>query len=379
MAIKRGTPTARRQARNYTGNQADKRLREVVTQIQQQSTNALMVDSFEIRYYQQHKSTTICTCKQTTLQSSIAAQIAPPENNVPVTLSRNDSEPLKSIKIDYNRQLFGTANQMTRQETNDADDDGADVDDFDFDEDDEENDSHTPMDTVDAPFASGKDCGICYKSGYVPGYQAYGFERRLLTTHNIADVYGFTIDYTTAPHTLRCNDPIEGYADFEVEVPKYFKSIQFSIRDNIHVLGGDSLFVASDDQSVRIPLTTNDFRMNAGRTMKVRVRASEFTHAVIEFDLGTERLHANLAQMSKTVDWTLFDTLGNIQMVLPPTIQNISGSDVIHVPSRSMSFKVTDVTYLRTAMEKNLDWPVSTRVLQPNESLGRIHKAFKLY
>jgi hypothetical protein len=66
-------------------------------------------------------------------------------------------------------------------------------------------------------------------------------------------------------------------------------------------------------------------------------------------------------------------------MTLPPTIQNIAGNDIIHVPARGMSFKVTDVTYMRTSMERNLDWPVQTRVLQPQESLNKIHRASKVF
>ena len=377
MAIKRGSPNIKRShARNYTGTQADARLREIVSTAQDQARNALMVDSFEIKYYQQAKSTTICTCKQTSLAQSIANRIINPGSNVPVTMVNEESTLSRSVRIDYGRPLFGTPVEQAKADDTDIDgDDGDDEDDFDFDEDDEENDSHTPMETVDSTFSNGKDCGICYRAGYVPGYVAYGFERTLLTTHNIADVDGYNIDLTTAPHTIRCLDPREGYVDFDVAIPKYFNAATVSIRNNVEVLE-DSLYISGEQN---YPLTFSALKANAGGTMRIRIRAHAFTHAVIEFDLGTEKLRANLAQMSKTVDWTLFDTLGNIQMVLPPTIQNVAGNDVIYVPARAQSFKVTDVTYLRTSQERNLDWPVSTRILQPQESLGRIHRAFKLY
>lgn len=376
MAIKSGTKSIRRNARNYTGKQADARLREVVGQIQQQSSNALQVDSFEIKYYQQAKSTTVCTCKQTSLASSIAARIIEPSSHVPVTMVKEESVIGNSIKFDYGRPLFGTPVEQAKADDSDVDNDlGDDVDDFEFvDDDDEENDSHTPMETVDATFSSGKDCGICYKSGYVPGYTAYGYERVVLATQNIENVYGYTVDMTTAPHTLRRVDHREAFVEFNVNVPLYFNSVNFSIRDNIQPLS-EMLFVGENNEL----LTLAYMRRAAGKTISIRVQVESSTHVVVEFDLGTEKLRANLAQMSKTVDWTLFDTLGNISMTLPPTIQNIAGNDVIHVPARAMSFKVTDVTYLRTSMERNLDWPVQTRVLQPQESLGRIHRSHKLF
>lgn len=376
MGIKRGSPNLRRQARNYTGEQADKRLNEVVSQIQQQSTNALKVDSFEIKYYQQMKSTTICTCKRTTMATSIAARISPPSSNVPVTLARDDGVS-KSIKIDYNRPLFGKPTEQAKPEDFDVDgDDEMMDDDLDI-EDDDDDDTHTPTTSVDAPMSSGKDCGICYKCGFVPGYRAYGFERSLFTTFDIADTYGYTVDVTTAPHTIVKNDHDEGYVDFDLPVPKYFQSANTSVRNNLAILNNEMLYRPA--QGPNRPLSLAELKANAGKVIRVRIIAEAFTHVVVEFDLGTEKLHANLAQMSKTVDWTLFDTLGNIPMVLPPTIQNIAGNDVIFVPKRALTFKVTDVTYLRTAMERNLDWPVSTRVLQPQESLGRIWKCNKLY
>lgn len=377
MSIKGGSSTSRRHARNYTGAQADLRMKEVIGAVQQQSSNALMVDSFEIKYYQQQKSTTVCTCKKTTVASSIAARIIEPSSNVPVTMVREDSVLGKSIKIDYNRPLFGTsADKEEKTEESDDEDFGPLGDDMEFDDDDDD-DAHKPTTTVDATFASGKDCGICYRAGFVPGYMAYGFERTLFTPIDIADVYGYTVDMTTAPHTVRCVDTKEGYVDFDLNIPRYFNSANASVRNNIDVLSNETVFLARD--GARIMLSLMELKANAGKTIRVRVFASAFTHVVIEFDLGTERLRANLAQMSKTVDWTLFDTLGNIQMVLPPTIQNIAGNDIIYVPARAMTFKVTDVTYMRTASERNLDWPVSTRVLQPQESLGKIHRANKLF
>lgn len=384
MSIKSGSSNIKRHARNYTGKQAQARLTEVIGAAQQQAKNALMVDSFEIKYYQQAKSTTVCTCKQTSIASSIAARIIEPSSNVPVTLIKDKSVVSNAIRIDYNRPLFGTPSEEKKADDFDTDDNNPNSDDddefdLDFDDDDEDGPSnnsntHTEMRTVDATFTSGRDCGICYKTGFVPGYVAYGFERALLTTHNISDVYGFTTDMTTAPHTLRAVDHREGYVEFEIDVPLYFHDVNVSVRLNTQVLQ-ETLYSSNGTRTV---LTFAEVKAAAGKTLRVRVHAEEFTHAVVEFDLGTEKLRANLAQMSKTVDWTLFDTLGSISMILPPTIQNIAGNDVIFVPSRAATFKVTDVTYLRTADEKNLDWPITTRILQPQESLGRIHRSMKL-
>ena len=332
---------------------------------QAQGLEALKVDSFEVKYYQQGRSTTICTCKQTTLLPQHHA--ISPNSNVPATLVKPDSIVDEEISINYERPLFGTRNEDMEQNDLVI----SDTDDFDLEDDDDE---AATGPTIDSMFPSGTDCGLCYKTGYVPGFTAYGYERKVLSTFDIADSYGYHTDITAAPHALNCMDPREGYVEFELHVPRYFKDVSISVRNNTEVLP-DTLYVASDVPEV---LSFAEVKHSAGKTMKFRVRAERFTHVVIEFDLGTEKLLGNLAQMSKTVDWTLFDTLGNITIILPMTIASISGNDVIYVPKRNTAFKVTDVTYLRTADERNLDWSVNTRVLQPQETLGRIHRAYKL-
>jgi hypothetical protein len=98
----------------------------------------------------------------------------------------------------------------------------------------------------------------------------------------------------------------------------------------------------------------------------------------MEFDLGTDPVLANMAQMSRTLDWTLFDTLGNLTLNLPMTIPNLATSDVLFVPQRNIVLKITDVTFLRTSTDSNLDWSCSTRVVQPQELIKSIAKNFLL-
>ncbi len=361
MTINRGTGTiTRRHSKNYISKQADERLRETVRPYQEQGKRALEVDSFEVKYYAQARSTTACTCKET----KVLPQYAALGTNVPPTIVKQESVLGTAVSIDYRRQLFGR--QSDSIQSDDSDMDVGDDDDMELGDDEED----APK--QDALYASSADCAICYKTGYVPGYVSYGFERKLFTTHNVLRMQGYHTDVTTAPHTLKKIDVHHGYIEFELEIPKYFKDVLVSVRNNREVLG-DMVY---DDQGQ--PLTFGLVKMNAGRTIIIRVQSHEVTHAVIEFDLGTDRTLANLAQQQKTIDWTLFSTLGNIQIILPMTIQTVMASDVIYVPKRNMSFKITDVTYLTTSQDRNLDWSVSTRVLQPQEALGRIWKGFRL-
>lgn len=366
MAISRGTSTIkRRHSRNFTSAQADARLREVVQPYQEQGKRALEVDSFSVKYYHQCRSTTVCTCKQTAVTREYAQM---GETNLPPTIIKQDSPVGTGMSIDFRRNLFGTQSNSI-EATDNSMDMGDDEDMMDIEDDEDEDDAPKARPL----YGTSADCALCYKTGYVPGYTAYGYERFMLSTHNIVQEIGYFHDVTLAPHRMKNVNPRAGFVEFVIEVPKYFQSALFSIRNNRDVL--DDTFFTEDDH----PLTFNHVRAHAGRHMKLRVKSIEFTHAVLEFDLGTDKTLANLAQQQKTVDWTLFSTLGNIQIILPMTIQTVQASDVIYVPDRHVSFKITDVTYLTTARDSNLDWSVSTRVLQPQEALTRIYKGFRLY
>lgn len=356
--IKRGVGTIqRRHAKNYIYEEADKRLRETVKPYQRQGLHALGVDSFEVKYYHVVRSTQVCTCTQSEVVPNHSALAQPKNLVIPNVVLDGDKE----VIIDYARPLFGTPGEskVTGDEYSELD---SDQDDF------------AIIDDEDPPrennlFATLNTCNICYRIGFVPGYELYGYDRKVLTTYAIDSVQGYTIDSGTSPHTLRQQDPRHGYVDFILDVPKYFISVGYAIRNNQEYLSGSTLYTTNDQ-----PLTRADIQNAAGHSLVVRCKEKTFTHVVLEFDLGTEKVRANLAQANKATDWTMFDTLGNISIVLPMTIEDVATSDVIYVPSRNTIFKVSDFTYLRTAGGKNLDWMVNVRVIQPQEALRTIHK-----
>jgi hypothetical protein len=172
-----------------------------------------------------------------------------------------------------------------------------------------------------------------------------------------------------APNRFEMQDKQEGFISFQLEVPKFFTGVSFSVRNNVKVLHDEVLHTPSGSM-----LTPAYLRNFAGTTCLVVVKADQFTHVVVDFDVGADPVRANLAQGTKTLDWTMFDTFGSIQIILPMTIADVTIADVIHVPDKNMSFKITDVNYLKTASGFNIDWAVTVRILQPQESLKTLWK-----
>lgn len=351
--INRGVGTVKRHGKNYIQERAQRRFDEAVRPYQEIGSNALRVDSLEVIYYHVCKSSYVCSCKRVSSESAGNHSLSP-------VLERPKSISDQTVKIELHRPLFGFGEQNTAEDEEDEDE-------FALDE-----DAPSPM--VDHILQS-SDCGICYKQGFVPGYTPLGYEHRLLGVHNISDIYGYGLDRTQAPTKFLLEDHTRGYADFEIDVPLFFKSVRISVRDNVTVLPDAQIYLADYDQA----LTVQDLRDHAGGTIMVRVKEHQFTHAVIDFDVGATPIRVNLSQGNKTLDWTMFDTFGSIQAVLPISVPEVAVGDVLYVPSREQSFKVTDVTFLRTARDQALDWSVNVRIVQPQEYLKSISRAQQLY
>lgn len=351
--IIRGSRSTGIHAKNYIGHEADKRLQEVINPIKQQGLNALNVDWDPVELFQNCPSNVTCTCRevQVTKQHQEASVDKSP------VIARNDLE----IKIDWKRPSFGTANETPQVD-----------DEFDESElnlrDDDDTENEDAIGTTSHTFTTTADCGICMRTGVVPGYTAYNRQRTVLCTHHVEQIEGFQMLSHLAPNAFERYDQ-NGFVEFELQVPKIYKNVRVGVWNNREYLGTDEVYFADGN-----PIAQAGMKANAGKLVGIRVRAEKFTHVVFDFHLGLEMVHANIAQFSKSTDWTQVDTLGQLNVVLPMTINKVSNGDVIYVPGRKQAFKVTDVPYLQTARNDKLDWAVQVRVLQPSEVLHNLRK-----
>jgi hypothetical protein len=372
MSIKRGPPTHNRtRARNFIQREAQKRLDETIKPFLNQIDNSLHVDAVPIFYYSTVPTGTPCTCEE----SPITEAFTENPGNAPTVarqggtnVFRERSGGIETIKIlprDYEVPLFGTPGETaTAKDMAEDDDDG-----FALDLDD-------PVPRTSSNLFAGRnvDCGICYGIGYVPGFSLLQSQRLVLTTHDIEDANGFFIDNSTAPHTIERQHQ-SGYVDFLIRVPKYFKRVRFSVRKNRELLAAAKLY-----DEIGNVINLAKIRDRAGKSLIVRVSEPEFTHVILEFDLGLEPIVANVAGISRTLDYTMLETIGNLQVILPTTpIGKVASGDVIAVPFRNLFLKVSDVDEsLQTAMMTKFEWRANCRILQPQEALRNLHKALPL-
>ena len=72
-------------------------------------------------------------------------------------------------------------------------------------------------------------------------------------------------------------------------------------------------------------------------------------------------------------------TIGDINVILPPSLAEVENGDILIIKKRNLALKVRDKDRKITADKRRLEWSVSTRVLQPTEALRNIAAGFKLY
>lgn len=351
MTITKGMPKIRRvHARNYIRDEADKRLKEVTEPYRQQGLNALGVDYYEVLLFLKKPSAQVCTCREIQTETELGSATT-------ASVTRTGIAETQEITIDWRKPLFGEHADGHHE------DDSEDLDQYAFDDE--------PGANANQILESSASCGICYRTGYIPGFEQYGKHRVVLTTHNLVNAHSYTIDRSVGPHQFEQLHR-DGYVEFHLQVPRYFKSAGYSVRNNLDILQDESLYLNNQI------LTKAALQQVSGQLVVVQVRADLFTHVVFSFDLGTEPVRANIAQLSKATDWTMFNSIGNLNVILPMVIPELTTGSLIIVPKMGLALTVTDTQYLRTADRSNLDWSVNTRVLQPQEPAGKIHRITSL-
>lgn len=381
--IRRGVRSHKRgSARNYTHKQAQARLQETVKPFNQQVENSLYVNAVEIDYYQaQGKIGKPCTCEKIEIRPEHGTVTDEQGNDTTVepivpTVEEDSSAGLGiSLQDD---DLFGDSQAEKLYGESVFDVSGNDH----MPDDDIPEEIYRDVTTKEGDvafsettmFGSNANCGICYRLGYQPGYKAYGKQRYVLTTWDIERIGSYTILSAETPNKMRRQGPVTGYSfvEFAVNVPKYFKNCVYSIRNNTQILTGEKIFVEDH------PLSMELLRQYAGKTMPLQIKAAEFSHVVMEFDLGIQKVRANLGPESQALDYSKLEALSNFPVVLPPSIHEVNAGDIIVVKDRRLVLKVMDKERKITADKRQLEWMVQTRIVQRTEPLREIAKGLKI-
>ena len=205
--------------------------------------------------------------------------------------------------------------------------------------------------------------------GLVPSYQPVGFTSYILTHAHVQKLDLYTLDRGAHPYRLESIG--NGFVEYTVAVPKYYRTLQYSVRDNTELLNDGLWF-----NGARLTKTVVD--LHRGKTLTFQVRAPAFTHVCLMFDLGADPIMADMSEESNTLNYDQELTVSNLNLVFSQKVGMVSSQDIIYIPQRNYVLKLTDANRKRTADMKMWEWSVSTRTVQRIEPMFNIHRGFYL-
>lgn len=220
---------------------------------------------------------------------------------------------------------------------------------------------------------SNVNCGICYKTGTQPGFECLDHDYVVLTNYDIVSAEGYHVDQSAHPACIQQVHE-DGFVVFTIDVPKFFKNVKYSIRNNDNLVRYNHIIDLQTGQ----PSTMDDLDKHRGGQYSFKVQGANFTHVVILFDLNMQDLMVNITDESNTLSINQEDTIGNLTIVMPARIGHIISGDVIFLPCRNICLKITEAPKKQKANKTLIEWQVTTRTLQPNEPLRHIAKGYQI-
>lgn len=331
-------------ARNTSHKAVEIRRKELEKARQQFQQNSLKVNSPSIVYYQQVKNGYACTCHAD--DNLISGNGNDIETGVSSVVSSPDV-----FEINLNTPLFGTTNLSSKIDATVSKEDI-------FDDSDLEDTSKSLFPDL---FAKGTNCAICYRTGWVPLWHPVGRQRYVYSTHNIKSSDGYSINQGINPSLIQL-EVTDGtaYIEYILDVPKYYKKVYTGIYNNTQLLK------QKITNSLGEAITEAYLRSVAGTKISLKVMAVDFTHIVIEFDLGLE-IQVNFPQFSIARDYSQFFSLQSVSIELPATISNAQVGDILFVPTWNRVWQITEVSYfvdnntlVKTTAQARLVTPIET-------------------
>lgn len=234
-------------------------------------------------------------------------------------------------------------------------------------------------------------CGICLGTGLTEGYILSNGKRLVLEA---SGQYAFTINNMEQnrkkfPARFESGIPAGGYVEWIVTLPTYFhRALSVVVRDNIDAARNVQVMYAfaEDNDSKFKPLNVEALNARNGLATRLRIRVSPidaldpeigvgFTHVELNF-VFTEWRKMQMPQLSDQLNRAVFDSISNISVILPPTIQQLHMEDFIYDAKYDRIWKVVESTDSLTADRRVTGWNAGLRGLMEYE-VGHVLRAFR--
>ena len=382
--LKHARSSQPRRARNYTQKFAQRRLDETIAPFHEQVENALYVDSNLAVIFHKCETGRPCTCSHDPVSDEVDQSGSNQGEGPTLVSERSDSNGMSFEMVD-NDDIFGEPGQQARPNMPDMawserkakEIEAGDLILSDGMHRDQAEGNDPVISAFDDGLFSGSsiNCGICYSRGIVPAFNPTGYTWVTFTNYNIIETSSYNVDQSFKPFKMMPQS--EGcWIKFAINVPKYFSECKYSVRDNLTVISGATLYV---DPAGKIPLNKGILNSVRGKTIEVYVVEEEFTHVSIYFQQDSDPLRVNVSQENESLDYTRSSTIGQLNVIAPARIGMVRNSDILVLPERHLVLKVNDAPRKTTSRRTVIEWELTCRALQGSEALSGIFEGRKVY
>lgn len=388
------TPKNQGRANRYMSAQEE--LDYVVTSANTQYLEAIAVDGIEFQYWRRSKEGKFCTCSddgrkhnpRTALASDVITEKFDSPRKDSISFNIRGAWERKEEKPNYTQDVFGTEFGKLPPEENGKEkitEHNADLSDEEL-----ENDvDKQAMVTMgpDAGIIFGGEysrCGICFGTGHVGGYSLLHGKREvfdLSSTIPVVEIKGFVINESDKPFSMTSPMDTACSVTWFYEFPTYFdRCLKILTRNN--VASGKNIAIEYklfNTLDAFAPLTIDWINTRKGIPTKVliRVRPSGnelsssciFTHLEIIWQY-TKWHKAQMPGLSKSTNFSVFDSIITTEFTLPPTMIGVDKEDIIFENKHYKLWKITDVTDFKTANGQVCGWSANARVVQDYEQVS---------
>jgi hypothetical protein len=231
-------------------------------------------------------------------------------------------------------------------------------------------------------------CGICFSTGWTEGYQLFNGRRITLTSHNLTNSGGYTIDKTLYPWTFKGraldNDMV---ATWKIDLPRFIKAVpRVAVWNNLNRVSSLVVYAKFKGTEAFVKMTPTVLRGRNGKDnqqteIEVRLELAPgldvnsllfFTHVEIIVESGA-RPTGQMPQIENAETFELYEAEVQSNIEWPASIGGMQFGSVACDSKSRRAWRVVGVTENKTADSMLFSLETTVTKIQQSEPLERLN------
>ena len=224
-------------------------------------------------------------------------------------------------------------------------------------------------------------CGVCFGTGWTDGYRLINGQRVVIDATLPNNVCMATIDTDTLPYSFKLPGDSNSYIEWlKVEVPRYFKDVEFGLFNNTIPVQGVVLIRPSNAQEYK-PLSLSNLQNIHSAFMDIKIvgqfnQPLRFTHLNLVYTTS-DFPKIDTPPFEKSENYQFFEALMTTNFEVPGSIPYVDRESVIGIAKEGFLWKVSSVNQVMTHERQIFKSTINARLIQRSECLYLLNGLFR--